>query len=85
MAERHDLDQTQSTRRAFAVTPNDSVNLDIHTRGLYIGTAGTIRVTHVEDTSPTDYPTTVAGSVYPWAVKKVHATGTTASNIIAQV
>ena len=78
-------DPTQSTRRAFAVTPNDSVDLDQHTRGLYIGTAGTIRVTHIDDSQVTNYPVTVAGYVYPWAVKRVHATGTTATGIIAQI
>ena len=84
MAERHDLDQTQSTRFAFAVTPNDSVNLDRQTRGVYIGTAGTIRVLHVDATAVTDYPVTVAGFIYPWAVKRIYATGTTAAGIIAQ-
>jgi hypothetical protein len=81
---REDLDRTQSTRSAVAVTPNDSADLDRHTRGIYIGTAGTIRVTHVEDTSPTNYPITIGGSVYPWAVKRIHSTGTTATDIIAQ-
>jgi hypothetical protein len=83
--ERFDLDKTQSTVRAFAVTPNDSTDLLAHTRGLYIGGVGTIRVTHVLDTDPTDYPVTAAGYIYPWAVKRVHATGTTATNIIAQI
>lgn len=81
---REDLDKTQSTRSAVAVTPNDSVDLDRHTRGVYIGTAGTIRVTHVDDTAVTNYSVTVGGSVYPWAVKRIHATGTTATGIIAQ-
>ena len=83
--DRFDLDKTQSTRRAFAVTPNDSTDLNSHTRGVYIGGEGTIRVTHVDDTAATDYPVTVAGYIYPWAVKRIHASGTTATNIIAQV
>ena len=85
MADRRDLDFTQSTFRAFAVTPTDGVDLVRHTRGLYIGVAGTIRVTHVGDSDPTDYPITVGGYIYPWAVKRVHATGTTATSIIAQI
>lgn len=84
MSNQAHIDKTQSTRRAFAITPNDSADLDTSTRGLYIGTAGTIRVTHVDDTVVTNYPVTVGGYVYPWAVKRVHATGTTALNIIGQ-
>jgi hypothetical protein len=83
--DRFDLDKTQSTVRAFAVTPNDSTDLSIATRGVYIGGAGTIRVTHVGDSAPTDYPVVASGFIYPWAVKRVHATGTTATNIVAQI
>ena len=85
MTERVDLDYTRSTQRAFAVTPSDVTVFPEPTRGLYIGTAGTIRVMHANDTVVTDYPVTVGGTVYPWAVKKVHATGTTATGIIAQL
>lgn len=82
---RFDRDITQSARRAFAVTPNDSTVFPEPTRGLYIGTAGTIRVKHADDSGTTDYSVTVAGSVYPWAVIQVHASGTTASGIVAQL
>ena len=85
MADRNDLNVTQSTSRAFVVTPTDGVDLMRHTRGLYIGVAGTIRVTHVGDTDATDYPITIGGYIYPWAIKRVHATGTTATSIIAQI
>lgn len=85
MSERPDLDKTQSTRRAFPVTPSDATLFSEPTRGLYIGTAGTIRVLHAQDTTPVDYPTTVAGYVYPWAVIKVYSSGTTATGIIAQL
>ena len=82
---REDLDRTQSARSAFVVTPSDANNLDRETRWVYIGTAGTIKVLHVNDTDPVTYPVTIAGSVYPWAIVKVFATGTTASDIIAQL
>jgi hypothetical protein len=85
MSTRPDLDRTQSTRSAFAITPSDSVVFDPPTNGLYIGSTGTIRVVHADDTDVTDYPVIVAGSVYPWAVKQVHAAGTTVTGIIGQV
>lgn len=85
MAERSDLDVTRGTRSAYAVTPNDSVLLEPPARALYIGQSGAIRVTHVDDDDPTDYPVTIAGYLYPWAVKRVHSTGTTAMSIVAQL
>jgi hypothetical protein len=85
MADRYDLDKTQSTRRAFAVTPSDVTVFSEPTRGLYIGATGTIRVMHADDTATTDYPVAVAGYVYPWSVKKVYASGTSASSIVAQL
>lgn len=84
MSTRYDLDRTQPTRHALAVTPNDDTDLSIITRGLYIGTAGTVTVLHADDADPVTYPVTLGGVVYPWAVRRVYATGTTALNIIAQ-
>lgn len=83
--DRQDLDKTQSARRAFAVTPHDTNLLDVATRGIYIGTAGTIRVLHEKDSAPVTYPVTISGAIYPWAVTRVYATGTTATDIIAQL
>jgi hypothetical protein len=84
MGERHDLDVTQPTRRAAAITPSDAAILNPPTRGLYIGGVGTIRVVHVDDTAVTNYPVTVAGAIYPWAVKQVHSAGTSATGIVGQ-
>lgn len=84
MSQRFDLDRTQSAQRATAVTPSDSVELVPPARGIYIGTAGTIRILHEKDTAPVDYPVLIAGMVYPWTAKKIYATGTTATNIVAQ-
>lgn len=83
LGDRSDLDVTRPTREAFVVTPNDSV-IFREMCGLYIGTAGAIKVLHADQSDPVTYPTTVAGYVYPWAVKRVYSTDTTASNIIAQ-
>ncbi len=83
--DRYDLDLTQAARRAYVVTPDNDNDLPIATRGIYIGTAGTLKVLHVGDTSPVTYPVTIAGCIYPLAVKRIYATGTGASDIIAQV
>lgn len=67
---------------AFAITPNDSSDLAQPIRGLYIGGAGNIVVLFEGDTSPVTLVGLVAGVVHPLAVKKVFATGTTATSII---
>ena len=54
------------------------------TTGTYAA-SGTITVLHVDDTAPVTYPVTVGGLIYPWAVRRVYSTGTTAINIIAQM
>jgi hypothetical protein len=66
---------------AAAVTPNDGTDLTVSPcRALYIGTAGTLRVT--VNGSTVNFGAVVAG-VFPVAVTRVHATGTGASNIVA--
>jgi len=76
-------DVTRGVEDASAITPDDDAVFPV-TRGLYIGTAGAIRVLHKHAVSPMTYPTTIAGTIYPWHVTKVYLTGTTAANIIAQ-
>jgi hypothetical protein len=65
---------------AVAVTPSDSEDLLRVTRALYVGTAGNARVTLAHGTV-IDFSGLVVGW-HPIRVSKVHATGTTAANII---
>lgn len=83
--DRPDRDKTQSVTKAFNVTPNDSVDLPRDANAIYIGGVGTIRILHVNDTSPTDYPVTIAGMIYPWTARRIYSTGTTAQDIRAQI
>lgn len=76
-------DATVSSGSAAAVTPNDNADLSAVTRGLYVGGAGTVRVTLERDSSSVDIVGAVAGSVLPLRVKKVHSTGTTATSLVA--
>lgn len=68
---------------AYAVTPNDATDLTEVTVNLYVGTAGTLKVTML-DGSVVTYGAIAAGR-HPLRVKRVWATGTSASNIIAEV
>jgi len=65
---------------AVAVAPSDTADLAQVTRALYIGTAGNARVTLASGTVA-DFAGLAVGW-HPMRVARVHASGTTASNII---
>lgn len=68
---------------AASVTPNDGADLaKIPTRGLWIGGAGNVKVDMADGTTVTFVGAT-AGSILPVQVKRVYATGTTATSITA--
>lgn len=70
---------------AFAVTPNDGTDLPSVAYGLYIGTGGTLKVdTANEGQGETTVSfAAVAAGVLPLKVRRVWATGTTATGIVA--
>lgn len=65
--------------KAFAITPSDSTDLPDVTRGLYTGTGGTIVLILTDDASAVTLNSVPAGTVLPLRVRRVLATGTTAS------
>jgi len=75
------IGKTEPAYDMASVTTSDSAEID-PTRGLYIGGAGNIKVDTAAGTTVT-LNSAAAGSVLPIRVKKVYATGTTATNIVA--
>lgn len=67
---------------AVAVTPADDTDLAEISLNLYIGTAGTLKVTMFDGTT-VSYAAIAAGR-HPLRVKRVWATGTSAANIVAE-
>lgn len=70
---------------AVAVTPDDATDLATSARFLYIGVAGDVTVDLVRN-EDADNPVTFtnySGGIFPFRVKRVRATGTTATSIIA--
>lgn len=65
----------------FAITPNDSADLSLETNGLFVGGAGNVKV-DLYDGSTVTLNGMLAGTIYPLRVKRVYATGTTATNLI---
>ena len=64
------------------VSPNDSTDLAIVTRAIYVGADGNLKVTLLDGSTPT-FLLLKAGTMLPLRVARVWATGTTSSGIIA--
>lgn len=67
---------------AGAVTTSDSTNLSSIARALYVGGAGNIAAVMPDDSVVT-FVGLSAGTILPVRVKRVNATNTTATNIVA--
>lgn len=67
---------------AAAVTPSDSADLGETTLSIYVGHAGAAKLT-MFDGSVVTYPHLAIGR-HPLRVKRVWATGTVASDIVAE-
>ena len=76
-------DYTAASGSAEAVTPNDGTDLPRGCRALYVGGAGTIVVMLDKDSASVTLVGVVAGSVLPIRAKRVFATGTTATGLVA--
>ena len=72
--------QSDPCERGFAITPNDDENLEAVTRGVYVGASGALKVT-LDGGSTITLPAVNAGAIYPLRVRKVFATGTTATGL----
>ena len=73
-------------RNAVAVTPNDSTDLTVQPRGIYVGGAGDVVVQMLNASNAIADVTFVgvaAGSLLPIRPTRVKATSTTATNIVA--
>lgn len=73
--------RTDPITSAVAVTPNDGTDLTYTTRQIYIGVAGTLKVT-MKDGMPVSFANIAAGW-HPLCVSRVWLTGTSATGIIA--
>lgn len=79
-AVRHQNAPTPSTF-FYPVTPSDSEDFNF-LAAIYVGTAGNVAAVREDGTAVT-FTAVPAGSVLPILCRRVNATGTTASNIVA--
>jgi len=75
------IGKTEPAYDMAAVTASDTADIT-PTRGVYIGGAGDLKVDTAGGTTIT-LSATAAGSILPISVKRIYATGTTATNIVA--
>ncbi len=80
----HARDAGGPARRAAAVTPSDAADLTTYAKALYVGAAGNVRVLTVgaEDGDAVTFANHPVGWL-PVQVRRVPATGTTATQIVA--
>ena len=65
----------------FNITPNDGADLPKPIQGLYVGVAGIVYGIGM-DGSTTILTGCLAGTVYPLAMRRILASGTTATNLV---
>ena len=72
-----------AARTAFSITPHDTNELTLVTTQLYVGSAGgDITVLLVDDSTPVLLKSVPLGTILNMRIKKVLATGTTATNLV---
>jgi hypothetical protein len=67
--------------RAFAITGNDSTDLTVFPRAIYVGGAGNVKVTTIGGDTVT-FSGALAGTIIPVRVTRVFSTDTTATNLL---
>ena len=65
----------------FVITPSDTEDLAVPTRGLYVGGSGDVKVDMLTGTTLT-WISLTAGIIHPIQVRRVYSTSTDATNII---
>lgn len=76
-------DQASASNHAVAVTPSDTVDLATPARSLFVGAAGTLTLDTMGGETSVLFSAVPAGATITLGVKRVRATGTTCTGIIA--
>ena len=74
---------TSPSPYVFAAVPSDTVNFTQEVRQLYTGTAGNITVVNQDNTTVTFVGVNAGTTLGPFYIKRIQATGTTCTSIVA--
>ncbi|WP_108258444.1 spike base protein, RCAP_Rcc01079 family [Mangrovicoccus ximenensis] len=82
--DKHSPSLTSPATSGQSVTPNDSTDLQTHSRALFIGSGGSLAVDLVDSAEGDTLilQNVQAGMIYPLRARRVRSSGTTASGII---
>jgi hypothetical protein len=69
---------------AAAITPNDNADMAYAIRSMWVGGAGNVTVMLAKASAPVTYYNVPAGTRLMVSATRVYATGTTATNILAE-
>lgn len=69
-------------RRSAALVPSDDHSLERIPKALFIGTGGDILLQCIDDDAPVLFRNIPSGAILPVRAKKIHASGTSASNLV---
>lgn len=75
-------DVSSPSRNPFTITPSDSTELTVIPKGIYVGTGGTVVLLGDTATANATFVNVQSGQIIPVRVRKVFATGTTATNLV---
>jgi hypothetical protein len=81
----HENFASAPARRCIAITPTDSDDVGVATKAVYVGVAGDVSLVAYDNPDNTGvlFKNVPAGSWLPVRARRIRATGTTATNIIA--
>lgn len=71
-------------RAPFPIVPDDDAELELVTKGIYVGTGGDVCLRGVDSDEDVTYRNLGDGAYIAVRASHVRATGTTASNLIAE-
>lgn len=71
------------SRSLAAITPADGTDLPVFTKAIYVGGAGNIVLTAIDDSASVTLTGVPGGTVLAIRAKRVLATGTTATGLVA--
>jgi hypothetical protein len=73
-----------ASRKPYAIVPHDTNPLPIVPKGIYVGTGGAVTLRGVDAGADVTYRNLADGSYVAVRASHVRATGTTATNLIAE-
>lgn len=74
---------SSSSLAPFAVTPNDNTDLAVIPKALWVGTGGDVALRGVNNAAPVLFRNVPSGFIIPVRARRVMATNTTATDIVA--